>query len=416
MRPLAWIAISFWNSGFAAMLREGAEAAAPARRIGSPAGILAVGLGIAAPRSPPAPRRPRIAASRSSSRLIVLRAVPSCFFSAAVSSPQRLAHEGRSARGTGARQRAASPTTARARTATRRYVGPDFMGVAKKRRRAAGKCFPTRGIPACFLVAGGVRPAFFLPLRPRAGAFGSFGRAGHELEAGGAVLLQGEEGAERAARALAPELLQEVGLAGLQHLHELLERDVAGEDAPRAARRGSCPRRPRSGARRSSAGSRRPASPRANLGGGASATGCRPVKSILMAPVASRWPSKTNSAFFSSLLYLRTALKGLPALERKPSRGPIWPLREEVLHLGLRHLPVADDLVDHELAVLRLVAAQRLDAAACRRSGETMSVTRAAESSSSKLFTRSTMPLVCLDHLGHELRRAGTCRAPSGAA
>jgi hypothetical protein len=35
--------------------------------------------------------------------------------------------------------------------------------------------------------------------------------------------------------------------------------------------------------------------------------------------------------------------------------------------------------------------------------GETMSVTRATESSSSKSLVRSTMPFVVLDDLGHEL-------------
>ena len=47
--------------------------------------------------------------------------------------------------------------------------------------------------------------------------------------------------------------------------------------------------------------------------------------------------------------------------ETKPSSGPISPLLDQLAHFALLHFATAHHLVDHERAVLRLVAAQGLD-------------------------------------------------------
>src|ERR1017187_2418249 len=126
---------------------------------------------------------------------------------------------------------AAVAAATRARIAMRVFLG-DFKLVAAVIRRSAGA-----------KVAGRLRsPAPLglrrLRLRPSAPWRGIrvLGRARGELETGASVLLEHDVCMQRTTRAHAPELVEQVGLAGLQHLQELLARDVARQDPARAAR------------------------------------------------------------------------------------------------------------------------------------------------------------------------------------
>ena len=93
----------------------------------------------------------------------------------------------------------------------------------------------------------------------------------------------------------------------------------------------------------------------------------------------------------------------MPALaERKPSSGPDLALGQELADLGLLHFPAADHLVDDQLAVLGLVAAEGLAQRLAVGRREDVGLAGAG-SSSSNFLTRSMIPSVCLDHLGHEL-------------
>jgi hypothetical protein len=118
----------------------------------------------------------------------------------------------------------------------------------------------------------------------------------------------------------------------------------------------------------------------------------------------------------STISSLSTAEKRLRVLaEMKPSSGPTSLVSTSSLDLGLLHAAAADDLVDHQLAILRLVAAEGLAHRLAVGRGDDVGHAGDGVVLLEALHALHDA-LRLLDDFGHELLAGSTCCAPSGGA